>query len=357
VDSGSLKRNIGEMLVSAELGRTTQIDADKVSRGAYFTTDAAWLNEPVEGFLRAALKAKAGRVLDPFAGDGHLLELVASRLGAATTGLDIAGGRWPVNDSLLRLPAEARDAVIVTNPPYLANHSASRKGVASLAAEYFAASAQDNLYKIALDRCLEASDYVVAVIPETFLLSGYPADRLVLASVIESPLFADTDAPALVACFGPAGSEANQQILLGDKPIATLGELQTLRAPNSQRPARSSIVFNAPDGRIGLRAVDAADAKNPIRFYLAADFEYPIGKVRHSSRLMTYLDVPQLEAAKLGRLVAEANRLLGEIRAASADLVLAPFKGNDKTGTRRRRLDYALARKILELALASVSKL
>ena len=345
------------MLVSAELGRTTQIDADKVSRGAYFTTDAAWLNETVEGFLRAALAAKSGRVLDPFAGDGHLLELVESRLGARTAGLDIAGGRWPVNDSLQGLPAEARDAVIVTNPPYLANHSASRKGVASLAAEYFAASAQDNLYKIALDVCLAAADYVVAVIPETFLLSGYPADRLVLASVIESPLFADTDAPALVACFGPAGSNAGQQILLGNKPVATLPELQRIRARNSHRPAHSSIVFNKPDGRIGLRAVDAADTKNPIQFYLAADFGYPTAKVRHSSRLMTYLEVPQLEDAEVGDLIAVANRLLGEIRASSGDLVLAPFKGNDKNGKRRRRLDYALARKILELALPSVSKL
>lgn len=345
------------MLVSAEHGRTTQIDADKVSRGAYFTTDAAWLNEPVEGFLRAALAAKGGRVLDPFAGDGHLLALVESRLGATTAGLDIAGGRWPTNDSLLSLPAEARDAVIVTNPPYLANHSASRKGVASLAAEYFAASAQDNLYKIALDRCLEASDFVVAVIPETFLLSGYPADRLVLASVIESPLFADTDAPALVACFGPVAQPAAQNILLGSEPIATLPELQRIRSVNAERPGRDAIHFNVPTGRIGLRAVDAADAETPIRFYLAADFDYPASKVRHSSRLMTYLEVPNLEPAKLGRLVSAANDILGDIRAASGDLVLAPFKGNDKTGRRRRRLDYALARKILELALASVSKL
>lgn len=345
------------MLVSAEHGRTTQIDADKVSRGAYFTTDSAWLNPPVEGFLRAALAAKGGRVLDPFAGDGHLLELVESRLGASIAGLDIAGGRWPVNDSLQSLPAEAGDAVIVTNPPYLANHSASRKGVASLAAEYFAASAQDNLYKIALDRCLEASDFVVAVIPETFLLSGYPTERLVLASVIESPLFADTDAPALVACFGPAGAKAEQRILVGANPVATLPELQQLRAPDAVRLDRNAIVFNEPRGRIGLRAVDAADAENPIRFYLAADFDYPASKVRHSSRLMTYLEVPEVDDAKLGRLVSAANALLGEIRAASGDLVLAPFKGNDKNGRRRRRLDYALARKILELAIASVSKL
>ena len=111
------------MLVSAEHGRTTQIDADKVSRGAYFTTDAAWLNEPVEGFLRAALAAKGGRVLDPFAGDGHLLALVESRLGATTAGLDIAGGQTPdIGDDPFRFAAlfghgEGMDAVDFSGSP------------------------------------------------------------------------------------------------------------------------------------------------------------------------------------------------------------------------------------------------
>jgi hypothetical protein len=47
---------------------------------------------------------------------------------------------------------------------------------------------------------------------------------------------------------------------------------------------------------------------------------------------------------------------LNRIRKTSGDLVLAPFKGNDRNGKRRRRLDYALARKILNQATLVVEK-
>jgi hypothetical protein len=46
-----------------------------------------------------------------------------------------------------------------------------------------------------------------------------------------------------------------------------------------------------------------------------------------------------------------ANRILDAHRAATHDLLLSPFKGNARNGVRRRRLDYATARAILERAL------
>jgi hypothetical protein len=67
---------------------------------------------------------------------------------------------------------------------------------------------------------------------------------------------------------------------------------------------------------------------------------------------MTYLELPELSDSEVSKLISKANANLSEIREASGDLVLAPFKGNDRNGKRRRRLDYALARKILNLAKA-----
>jgi hypothetical protein len=84
----------------------------------------------------------------------------------------------------------------------------------------------------------------------------------------------------------------------------------------------------------------------------AKDFSYPSKSVAVSSRLMTYLELPELSDAQVSKLISKANANLSEIREASGDLVLAPFKGNDRNGKRRRRLDYALARKILNLAKA-----
>lgn len=335
-------RTLGQMLVSADRERFVEIDPDKVSRGSYFTTDAAWLNKPVRGFLAEAFLS-CNSVLDPFAGDGHLLNLIRREFGVAMFGLDIQGNKWARNDSLLHIPNPS-NSIIVTNPPYLANHSASRKGVSDLVATYFDTSSFDNLYKIALDECLSAADFIVAVIPETFLLSSFDKSRLALVSVIEGDLFADTEAPAVVACFGPAGINYQASVYNGNELIGSLTEIFNLRRGRARTGIK--IVFNDPYGRIGLRAVDSHDGDRRIEF-IFGDFEYRRDRVKGSSRLLTYLDVPELSDKQIQELVVRANTQLEILRSKSSDLILAPFKGNDKKGNRRRRLDYALARQIL----------
>lgn len=341
-------RNIGQMLVSADRDRFVEIDPDKVSRGSFYTTDEAWLNAPVRQFLSDAFLTNTS-ALDPFAGDGHLLDLVRREFGVATFGLDIAGDKWARNDSLVSIP-NASSSVIVTNPPYLANHSAKRKGVAGLVATYFDGSDYDNLYKIALERCLSAADFVIAVIPETFLLSSFDKSRLAVVSVIEGDLFADTEAPAVVACFGPKEIKYDAGVYNGDTRIGSLKEIFDLR--NGRARSGIQIIFNDPNGRIGLRAVDSHDGVRRIEF-LYGDFEYRRDRVKVSSRLLTYLDVPGLQDEEIKKLVVRANANLEILREKSADLILAPFKGNDKKGNRRRRLDYALARQIINNSLES----
>jgi hypothetical protein len=343
----SSNRPLGRMLVSKAKNRTVEVDIDKVSLGSFYTTKSSWLTDQVRHFLEKALSESNGNLLDPFAGDGHLLEAIKSdpvlgRLVSQATGFDIQGELFPFNDSLVSIPNPQR-AVIVTNPPYLANHSAKRKGVDQLVSKYFANSTQKNLYRIALENCLASADYVVAIIPETFLLSTFPKHRLELAVVIQDSLFGDTDAPALVACFTKE-SCADARIFTGNQSIGTLAEILALRESTAPK---HKIVFNDRNGRIGLRAVDGSDGKTPIAFVAAKDFEYPSDSVAVSSRLMTYLEVPGVADKDIPDLISKANALLALIRQRSGDLVLAPFKGNNRAGKRRRRLDYALARRIL----------
>ena len=335
------------MLISKAKNRTVEVDIDKVSLGSFYTTKSGWLTEEVRQFLEKALSESNGYLLDPFAGDGHLLEAIKSDsvLRAQVkqaTGFDIQGDTFPFNDSLVAIPNQKR-AVIVTNPPYLANHSAKRKGVDQLVAKYFAGSTQKNLYRIALEKALDSADYVVAIIPETFLLSTFPKHRLELAVVIQDSLFGDTDAPALVACFTKERC-ADAHIFTGNQSIGNLSEILALRESTAPK---HTIVFNDPNGRIGLRAVDGSDGKTPIAFVAARDFGYPSNSVAVSSRLMTYLEVPGVADEDMPELISKANGMLASIRMRSGDLVLAPFKGNNKAGKRRRRLDYALARRIL----------
>ena len=343
----SSNRPLGRMLVSKAGNKTVDIDISKVSLGSFYTTKSAWLASEVRSFLEKALAESKGLLLDPFAGDGHLLEAIKSDpvLGPQVkqaTGFDIQGDLFPLNDSLLNIPNPQR-AVIVTNPPYLANHSAKRKGVDQLVEKYFAGSTQKNLYRIALEKALESADYVVAIIPETFLLSTFPKHRLELAVVIQDSLFGDTDAPALVACFTKEPC-ADAHIFTGNQSIGTLSEILALRESTAPK---HTIVFNDRNGRIGLRAVDGSDGRTPIAFVAAKDFGYPSDSVATSSRLMTYLEVPGVADKDIPELISKANTLLALIRKRSGDLVLAPFKGNNKAGKRRRRLDYALARRIL----------
>jgi hypothetical protein len=347
-------RPLGRMLVSKAKNKTVEIDIDKVSLGSFYTTQSGWLTPEVVKFLEKALQDSQGFMLDPFAGDGHLLDAIEQNKDlknkvVKAQGFDIQGKTWPINDSLLEIPNPKR-AVIVTNPPYLANHSAKRKGVSSLVAKYFERSTQKNLYMIALENCLASSDYVVAIIPETFLLSSFSKQRLELAVVIQTELFGDTDAPALVACFGK-DERANAHIFTGNQSI---GQLQQILALRESTAIKQRIIFNDPTGRIGLRAVDGSDGNSPIEFLLAESFDYPAESVVVSSRLMTYLELPDISEAEIPAVIKEANQRLKRIRKASGDLVLAPFKGNDRNGKRRRRLDYALARRILNQAVEAV---
>ena len=352
----SSNRPLGRMLVSKAGNKTVDVDISKVSLGSFYTTKSGWLTPEVRTFLEKALEQSGGNLLDPFAGDGHLItavqeDLILGQKIAKANGFDIQGTTWPINDSLIAIPNPKR-AVILTNPPYLANHSAKRKGVSSLVSKYFEQSTYKNLYMIALENALACADFVVAIIPETFLLSSFPKDRLELAVVIQDSIFGDTDAPALVACFTKT-SCADARIFTGTQPIGNLKQILALRESTAPK---QKIVFNDPKGRIGLRAVDGSDGKSPIAFVAAKDFSYPSESVTVSSRLMTCLDVPEISDDEIGLAIAKANAALRKIRKNSGDLVLAPFKGNDRSGRRRRRLDYALARRILNEAVASLKK-
>jgi hypothetical protein len=175
--------------------------------------------------------------------------------------------------------------------------------------------------------------------------------------VILDQLFTDTMAPTVVACFGPArdraASAAAQTVYSGERAVSSIPEIMRMRGGRARAVIRhDDVVFNVPSGRIGLRAVDGASGVEPIRFVLGSEFDYPRDRVIVSSRLLTYLELPDVPDEALPEVIERANQLLKTVREASADLVLAPFKGNTKPGPRRRRLDFGLARQLLAQAMS-----
>lgn len=335
------------MLISRARKSYKDIDAAKTSGGRYYTTQDHWLTRPVMEFIQVALMNAKG-FLDPFAGEGHLLEACAQRFQQPVAGFDLHAERWPTLDSLRHIPPT--DAIIVTNPPYLAKHSASRKGVAETVASYYADAGLDDLYQIALRRCLEAARFTVAIIPETFLNSDFPKQALVLISVLGRNPFQDTENPVCVACFDhqKTTGEEDAKLFVDDSFCLSMGSLAALRR---SVPRDTTIRFNDPKGAIALRAVDSTDPAAPIAFLPAETFAYGRENIKVSSRLLTYLSIKNLPTSRRDELIAIANRRLAELRHASHDLVLSPFKGNNQEGRRRRRLDYAMARRLLMEAL------
>ena len=336
-----------KMLVSVERQSYATIDPVKVRRGEFQTRGRGWLVKPVRTFIRSA---QPDMLLDPFAGEGHLLQTAASLLpGVRVNGYDIDSSYgFCVNDSLSVVPANPQ-TLIVTNPPYLAKHSASRKRVRSEVDHYYVASGRDDLYQVALDRCLGVSERVIAIVPETIINSGYPLDRLRVLAIVEADDFTDTDCPVCVCCFGPEVYGREQvDVYRGDKRLGKLGDLEAARL----RPlGRVKIRFNDPEGPMALQAVDTIDPSRPIAFMPRDQRRYNASGIKHSSRLVTFLSSPAFDSGNIEDIAARANDRLAVLRRDSCDVVLSPFKGNRRDGRRRRRLDYRTARSLLEIAI------
>lgn len=333
------------MLISREKGRFKEIDVVKTSLGQFQTRGEAWLTPVVLEFIRSRQPAI---LFDPFAGHGDLLRAARTAVGGKIKGLDIDPRTgWAHNDSLDHIP-KLDDALIVTNPPYLAEHSARRKGVHANVARHY--KQRRDLYQLALDRCQAACPYTVAIVPETIINSAYPKTHFTSITVLEQNPFDDTDCPVCVVCIDRqiAPPQNGPMLYVGERPILSLAALERARLC-SRKDKR--IIFNAQSGRIALRAVDLPGGDKPIAFMRREESDYPSEKIKISSRLITFIELQDVPDSRTDAVIANANCLLATHRKKTADLALSPFKGNTKAGKRRRRLDYRTARAILERAI------
>ncbi len=318
----------------------------KVKLGQFYTKDSTWLRPHIRQFI---IDSGCTIAYDPFAGDGDLLKISDCYAIYNQAGLDIDPALgWGVNDSLVHIP-HLDNAIIVTNPPYLSNYSASRKKLYSSVARYFAASQYDDLYLIALTNMLQAQDYVVAIVPETFINASFrDKHRLVSVTILEDNPFTDTDAPVCVVCFDGNDKPFDDiAVYKNDTLVGRLGAIEQLRIkPDNSVP----ITFNVPHAWLGLRAVDTTNPQIPIHFDFKENFDYDWESgIKVSSRLLTLiaLDIPPADRQ---RFIDTCNALLHDLRDRSQDVILSPFKGNMKNGVRRRRLDFYTARAIMEQA-------
>ncbi len=319
--------------------------------GQYFTTKDLWLKPQVEDFIQ---QSGCTTAYDPFAGNGDLLQAVCG-IGqiASMIGMDIDPKlNWKINDSLQAIP-HLENAIIITNPPYLAKYSAKRRQIHQEVENYYTASGFVDVYQLAIYNCLLISEFVVAIIPETFINSGLSyMNRLNQITVLEENPFHDTENPVCVVCFDNRIKDFDDiKVFKNEQYVCRMGDLERHRL----EPRHNIYLkFNQLDGQIALRGVDSPNPNNPICFMRKEELDYNLSYIKPSSRLISLIAVDKHYTPYLDEIILEANCILAKYRKDTNDLILSPFKGNQKNGIRRRRLDYKSARAILEMAINNV---
>jgi hypothetical protein len=328
----------------------------KQNLGQFNTKNDVWLQPQIKEFIR-----HSGCVfgIDPFAGQGDLVR-AANELGLKQVmGYDIdleinKKYGWWWNDSLESIPSAGLGTILITNPPYLAKNSANRNDYDGY--KYFTGNNYEDLYQLAIEKVIQKYKYSVLIIPETYFQNKIAEEHLVSYTVLEENPFVDTDCPVCVVCFDVRNdfmlmSQNEYKIYKKDEFLFTNFQLEDLLRefiPNKD----CDITFNAPEGNLGLRAVDGTDPGDRIRFCRPEDLGYSLDDIKESSRAITVLDVPYKIDDKFFQVV---NWYLETIRATTHDVIFAPFKNNNKNGERRRRLDYGWARKIINLTVEGLT--
>lgn len=323
--------------------------------GQFNTISSVWLKPHIKKFI---LSSKRSIGLDPFAGRGDLIKVMEDLDLKKVVGYDVDDSLgWVVNDSLKNIPFH-EDAIVVTNPPYFAKVSMSRSYSKDI--EYFEGNQYSDLYQLAIEKVLEKYDKAVFIIPETYFQSHFFKDSVRSITILEENPFIDTDCPVCVACFDTDNENfmLNNRIFdiyKGEKFLFDSDELEyrveKVLGPTSNRKLLY-IRFNDKQGNVGLRGVDGTDKSDRIRFCTPAELNYDFDNIKDSSRAISILNVScrKFKTINEPALIEKANHILEKLRSETSDVIFSPFKNNNKEGTRRRRLDFYFAKRILNKA-------
>jgi hypothetical protein len=311
--------------------------------GQYFTVGNPFAHPAFASWWGDAHRGSP--VLEPFAGADNIPALLgAAGYQASYMSFDIDPQARSVEqrDTLADFPAGYDLAV--TNPPFLARHFARRKG---LSVDHLPWGPYNNLWKVAVDRSLLHCGHVAAIVPESLLTSGLFRARLVAVISLTSRMFADSEAPTCLALWGPT-SRADFEVWRSDERLGMFSELSA--AAPEPTPSAARITFNALHGQVGLRAIDLPRGAT-IAF--CPEAQIPSAKVQ-VGRQLTRSHITGLAPRAVPDVLEAANAALLEYRSATADVLLAAFKGMRQDGAFRRRMDWGTARNLLSVAVDEV---
>ena len=306
--------------------------------GRYYTQANVFECPAFKQWLEAIPNISETTILEPFAGDCAIPMMLSSYKWACYD-IEPRKGDFKIvkRDTIKKFPSGFK--VCITNPPYLAKNSATRRGLNYPECDY------DNLYKHCLKLMLDSCQYVAAIIPDSFIQSGLFTDRLYGVISIPEKVFADTDYPVCLALFTPDISE-DFNIWCGDSFIGTFQELSkySLEEYNDSR-----WVFNDADGCIGVVCADGKNSK--IRFVKGESIDT---EVKGSSRFLVRVSgLP--DNIDIDDFILKCNSTLEQYRYNTKNVFLNSFKGLRYDGTYRKRIPFTVVRSILTYTLKGVN--
>ena len=190
--------------------------------GQYYTVGNPFSVEPFRDWAKSA-KLPNKEILEPFAGSNSLinmLELMGYCRRSVSYDLEPRDNKVRKRDTLKQFPRNHE--ICITNPPWLAKNSATVRNL------HFPNCKYDDLYKFALEKCLDNCGYIAALVPESFITADLFQDRLKDFISLTFDMFTETNHPVGLALFVP-DSACDVNIWSGNNKVGSLSLLKKLK--------------------------------------------------------------------------------------------------------------------------------
>ena len=320
---------------------------NKIERGQFFTKRNIFNLNPFKNWWNIIPLKSKNKILEPFAGANNIISLLKEvNILNEYSSFDIEPKEKTVIERNTFIDFPKGFDCVITNPPYLSKNSATKKKINLNFGIYF------DLYEVALNKCLENSKYVAAIIPESFITTNRLKDRLhTVISLTYDDMFSDTSHPVCLALFVPENTN-DYYIYKNDDLLGKYSDLKAISSEllNLKNKKDVNVKFNVLAGSIDLLAVDNHLDNTGIYF----SYKKIIKKeeIKETSRAKTRIELSIdgeliTDNVLLKKIVNNANNLLIEYRNKTFDTFMTSFKGLRKDQFYRRRLDFDTAKKIL----------
>jgi len=331
--------------------------ATKRQLGQYYTVSNPFKHPLFYSWLDLIPEeVKDTRWLEPFCGSNNVPELLAA-LGIKPAD-DLSWGAYDINppgshaanisitqqDTLTSFPGGY--SVCITNPPYLAKNSAKRRGL-----PYPAVATYDNLYKYSIFKCLENTQYLAAIIPQSFINTKRAElkSRLYGIITLDMQMFDDTDFPVCLALFQ---DKPASDFFISESSSSQIVKYSSFLAHKLTTDVELELTFQAKHGELGLKAVDNT-AGPSIAFCRGDTFpSSTVGTSRTFTRIgsASFKDIDDFDV-----FIDSLNLYLSDWRYKTGDIFLSAFKGLRKDAKYRRRLDWATAANLIKVVYADLN--